>query len=260
MSFLQQIKERPILMNATIAVISFILLLVGINYFLLFYTHHDESLTVPDFKGMTLEEVQRICTERDLRFVIKDSVFSEEVPRLGVVEQNPKALSKVKKSRRIYLTLNVKKAPIIKLPDIINQTPTEAIPELQRLGFKINKEFEYKPDETNQLLGVKYKGKNILPGASLEKGSMITLVVGDMNSSAKVKVPKLVGKTLDIAMLILRGNDLNIGRISGDSSSNGKHNSGAIITKQNPEEDEMVAKGESIDIWLGKKKKKKDDE
>jgi beta-lactam-binding protein with PASTA domain len=233
----------------------FLLLVFIIGLSLKSYTHHSESLTVPDFKGMTIEEVERECNEKDLRYLVKDSVFSQDAPRNTIVDQNPKPLSKVKRNRRIYLSLNAKKAPKVSLPNIIDISRRQAVKILESIGIKASDKIEYKSDPAlNAVLEVKYRGLNIEPGASLQKGSVVDLVLGDGGNSQKAELPDLTGKTFEEAMLVLRASFLNVGKITTDSGKvviTAKSNS--IIYKQEPKRDEdnkQVSQGESINIWV----------
>lgn len=243
-------KDKSIWLNLLVIIVAFIAIIIFLSFILKWYTNRGESLSVPDFKGMTLKEVEEICSEKDIRFLIKDTVYAPGQPKLTVVDQNPKPLSKVKRNRRIYISINGKKAPLVSLPDIIDNQRRQAVVVLESLGLKEGK-LEYTSDiALNAVIAMKHNGKVVKPGTKIEKGSTIDLVLGDGGQSPKVEVPNLVGRSLDEAMLILKGNYLNIGSILADSSVTSNNN--AIIYKQRPlpNSEETIPQGESIDVWI----------
>ena len=69
------------------------------------YTRHGESITVPDLSGYTLEQAERKLEAKDLHYFIMDSVdMPEEMPNT-IVEQDPFPGDKVKRGRKIYVTV-----------------------------------------------------------------------------------------------------------------------------------------------------------
>jgi beta-lactam-binding protein with PASTA domain len=93
-----------------------------------------------------------------------------------------------------------------------------------------------------------YHGKKLMPGDLVDKGSAIDLVLGDGGQTAKVAIPDLTGKTFDEALIILRGNNLNLGAVYKQDV---KDSATAIIFKQKPlAGGNNVPQGEAVDIWL----------
>ncbi|MGZ5304882.1 MAG: PASTA domain-containing protein, partial [Bacteroidia bacterium] len=64
MKIIDQLKSKNFLLNIALIILAVIVMFVILTQFLKWYTHHGESLTVPDFKGRTVEEVERICEEK----------------------------------------------------------------------------------------------------------------------------------------------------------------------------------------------------
>ena len=86
------------------AVIFFIVLVA----FLKFNTRHGDFILVPDLKGKNIEEFQSELVELDLQYIISDSGnYNPEFKINSVLDQIPKANTKVKQGRKIYLTLNL---------------------------------------------------------------------------------------------------------------------------------------------------------
>lgn len=250
MRFIDQIKSKNFLLNIALIILAIIVMFIILTQFLKWYTHHGESLTVPDFKGRSVEEVERICEEKDLRFEIKDSVFAPDKPKLSVVEQNPKPGAKVKRNRRIYILINADKAPKVALPVLKDVQLRQAERILESYGFKLGNK-SYRPDiALNAVLEMQVNGQPVEAGTLMDKGTVIDLVLGDGGQNVKIEVPNLNGNTLDEALFILRGNSLNIGGVVYDNNVTDSAN--AIIYKQRPlsGSGNTISQGEAIDVWL----------
>jgi len=143
-------------------------------------TNHDQRIVVPSLSKKTIDEAKAMLAEKSLGVVIQEdsSSFNPNFPRYSVVEQNPSPGSMVKENRKIYLTLNPSGYRKIEVPDVVFKTRRQVEPKLKALGFKIGT-VTYKPNMSDQVLELRYKGKKIKSGTMLMKTSTIDLVVGD---------------------------------------------------------------------------------
>ena len=92
--------------------------------------------------------------------------------------QLPKAGSKVKSGREIYLTINSRESPTIAMPDIAdNCSMREAQDRLRQLGFRIGP-VEYKEGDKDWVYGVKCQGRTVMTGQRVPTDAVITLIVG----------------------------------------------------------------------------------
>ena len=97
------LKSKIFLKNLLIAMASAIGLLVLIFIALKLYTHHNRSVTVPDFSDLPVEDAARYIAQRKLRYEVFDSVFVAERDRGVVIDQHPGAGSQVKKAGKYIL-------------------------------------------------------------------------------------------------------------------------------------------------------------
>ena len=51
------------------------------------YTKHGQSVTVPSIKGMTVQQAERLMNDRNLNYVVTDSVFDAKAKPLQVMDQ-----------------------------------------------------------------------------------------------------------------------------------------------------------------------------
>jgi eukaryotic-like serine/threonine-protein kinase len=224
-------------------------LLLGFFYlYLPSTTNHGETITVPNLEGITLNEIDEFLTKRNLRFeVTSDSSFSGEYPPHTILKQYPKAGSKVKVNRKIYISLNAKNPPEVKMPRLVDGSVKNAQMVLQSYGLILG-DIKYVPDlAQNAVLSQLYKGKPIEEGTFIPKGSKIDLVVGDGYGNAVFNAPDITGMDLETAEFTVIGSGLKLGSIMKIKDNNFKPGS---IIKQNPQPGKKTRIGETIDIWV----------
>ena len=104
-----------------IAGVSVALGFIFLKVYLPFYTNHGETVSVPDLSGMTYEKAEDVLKSTSLQYEISlDSGFSGEQYPLVILKQLPETNALVKKDRKIFLTLNARNAPILKMPSLLN--------------------------------------------------------------------------------------------------------------------------------------------
>lgn len=233
----------------TITLLSFIFLKI----YLPSYTNHGQTVTVPNLEGFEVGELEKFLSDRDLTYEVNiDSGYSVEAKPFSVLKQNPNPDSKVKRGRKIYVTLNARNAPLIKMPNLVNSLLKNAQEILGNIGL-VRGEIIYVPDiGINVVLEQKYRGRNIQEGFEIPKGSQIDLVVGDGLGNQILEVPSLTGLDEIDAEFLIIGSGLRMGNINyveTDSVASG------IIIRQMPPAGVSVKTGEPIDIWISEGKK-----
>ena len=231
--------------------ISIFLGFLFLKVYLPLYTNHGETVSVPDLSGYSFDEAMDVLSSSGLQYEVSpDSGFSTEHPALGILKQIPAANSQVKSGRKIYLTLNARNAPIIKMPNMENMLLKNAQEMLSNLGLERG-DIIYVPDiGINVVLEQRYKGVTIREGFEVPKGSKIDLVVGDGIKNQLLLVPNFVGMEEEEAEFLILGSGLKVGRKSyskTDSAANGR------VFLQSPASGIEVRSGELIDLWVVKK-------
>ena len=249
----QSIVQRIFLRNMILA---FLIVVIGafiIILILKIYTRHSEELSVPELRGLTLEEAVITATSRQMQVVVFDSVFLTDFERGTVVDHHPKAGFKVKRNRKIFLTMNAMNPERVPMPDLISLTFRQATARLETYSLKVG-EVTYEPDiGINLVLQQKVSGKEILPGDSISKGSFIDLVLGKGLSDEMTAVPALTGLKLEEARIMAADRFLRIGGILKDNTiMNEEDRINAWIYQQRPDtgSNAMLPLGSSIDIWI----------
>ena len=142
------------------------------------YTHHGESIVVPNvcgqFKASAVYELERLSLDA----VVADSGYNRSLPPGTILDQSPVPGSEVKSGRTVFLTINSSSSPTVVMPDIAdNSSLREAEARLVGLGFKLGG-VEYVAGDKDWVIGLKCHGKYVMQGDRIPSGSMITLVVG----------------------------------------------------------------------------------
>ena len=253
MDFLRFLLTKKFLRHLGLAAAIALILLLGTLVWLKIYTHHGQAITVPDLTGLTEDEVDDVTSSRRLRFEVIDSVFSTEMPRGTVIKQNPGANSRVKKNRKIFLTMNAVNQEMVAMPQLLGLSFRQARLAMQNSGL-IQGTIEYRPDYAkNNVLQQKHNGSVIKEGTEITKGAVIDLVLGMGLSSSTTRIPDLVGTGLEKATEIISQYYLNMGAVTYDESfQDAEDSSGAFIWRQYPEFDEFTRlnMGMEMDIWL----------
>jgi beta-lactam-binding protein with PASTA domain len=253
MDFFRFLLTKQFLRHLGLAAAITLVLLLGTLLWLKIYTHHGRTIVVPDLTGLTVEEVDDVTSSRHLRFEVIDSVFSMEMPRGTVIKQNPNPASRVKKSRKIFLTMNAVNPEMVSMPQLIGLSFRQARLALQNAGL-VQGSITYKPDfAKNNVLQQMHGDSVINEGTEIAKGAVIDLVLGMGLSSQTTRVPNLVGLGLAEATEIISDYYLNLGAVTYDDSfEEAEDSTGAKVWRQYPDYDEFkrLNMGMEMDIWL----------
>ncbi len=248
-SFNYSIKK--ILINLLIVIgLGALLVFLFLKVYLPLYTNHGETVSVPDLSGYGYADASKLLENTGLQYEISlDSGFSTELPALAILKQMPAANSQVKTGRKIYLTLNARNAPLIKMPNLVNMLLKNAQEMLSNMGLERG-DIIYVPDiGFNVVLEQRYRGVQVKEGFEIPKGARIDVVVGDGNGNQLLFVPDLTGMDAEEGEFLILGSGLKLGNknySSSDSVAPGQ------IFLQAPPAGSQVRVGDTIDIWISK--------
>ncbi len=156
------------------------LLIFGLLKFLNIWTRHDQFITVPDLSQKTLAEVQMILEKEHLRYEVLDSAtYNPKFPKFSVISQSPEANEKVKRNRKIYLTINPSSYQKVSVPRVVQITRRSAEATIKAVGLVVGKITYVDNIGKDMVLKMRYKGKEIQPGDLLTKTSVIDLECGN---------------------------------------------------------------------------------
>ena len=178
MDFFQFLRTKRFLKHLLGMIVS-IGILIGIILLMLnLYTHHGKYLNVPDFTGMTIDQVTSKEEFKDYQFWVVDSVFDINKPKGTVLHQDPYPQSKVKKNRKIYLTIVSFFPEKTSMPDLKYLTLRQALSTMESIGLKKGNISYIRTFDEDAVQQQFFEGKVIVAGTKLDKGSAIDLTVG----------------------------------------------------------------------------------
>lgn len=177
-SFLRFLISKRFWKNIGLMLLLTVTGLVGLFFWLLHYTRHDEKITVPDLTGVKIAKAERILREKGLRLQIIDTLaFDPDIPPYAVREQNPSPQTYVKPGRTVYVKINSAHYRKVTLPKLRGITVRQAKAMLHSLGLKVGKT-EKKPYFAEVVLDIIHNRDTLRSGDKIPRNSVITLVVG----------------------------------------------------------------------------------
>ena len=185
--------------------------------------------------------------------MVIDSLYTDELPRGSVVDQDPKPGFDVKPERKVYLVMNASQPKMLNMPRLVDLSKRQAMSVMDIIGLRV-KELQYRPDPcTDCVIEQLYKGEPIAPETRIRRGEAITLVLGAGERGERVPVPDLRGLTNAEVGLVLNMASLNMGVVVDCAGCNTRSDSTlARVRRQSPASggNNLIALGSMIDIWL----------
>jgi eukaryotic-like serine/threonine-protein kinase len=133
-----------ILAGIIIAVIIFFVFIFSLNWF----THHDQSKTVPQVMGKSFDSAKEILENAGFEVEIQDSIYVDTTKPMQVLKQVPEADEQVKVNRTVYLTINRAVPPMIDMPNIVGYSYRSAEMALRNANLRPG-DTTFKPDFNN---------------------------------------------------------------------------------------------------------------
>jgi len=160
--FFRAENKRDIFLHILIALLSGSILVVAFfKIYLPYTTNHGETITVPNLQGMHKDKLEEFLSERNLEIQIDDSSYNAGAQPFLVFQQYPLPGSKVKQSRKIYVSINSKNPPLVKMPNLKDRSFINAQRELESFGLLLG-EINYVPDlQLNAVLKQSINGREI---------------------------------------------------------------------------------------------------
>lgn len=172
------VRRHPVLMNFIYAITAAAVLLWVLMWFLDFWTFHGQERVVPDVKGQTYASAAGNVDLSGLRAVITDSVFDSYSRPGTVVEQVPVAGAKIKKGGTVYLTIVAFTPKLVTVPEFYNVSVRQARSMFAGLGISDIREVPVVSEYEGLVLGAKFNGVALQPGARIPVSAVVTLEVG----------------------------------------------------------------------------------
>jgi eukaryotic-like serine/threonine-protein kinase len=177
-AFFQFLKSRSFFIQLGLILSVIFLVFFGVIKWLSSYTMHGESIVVPDFKGQQVANLKNYVQNKQVAYLIIDSIYDPKEKPGIVLRQEPESNTKVKHNRTVYLYVTGLVAPQIKMPKLIDRSERQARLILITYGLKVGKVIEKASDCNGCVVAQLINGNEIEAGKAIKKGSTIDLIVG----------------------------------------------------------------------------------
>ena len=155
------LREKLFWKHLGIAVASAIVFLWLVFFSLKLFTRHGRSQLVPDLTGLTVPEATKVAERYGLVLQVSDSTFVGGRQKGTVVSHVPRSDERVKKGRRVFVTINAFSVPRVPMPNVMGVSYRQAKVTLESSGLKVGKMI-YRPDPMrNYVLGQRYQDNDI---------------------------------------------------------------------------------------------------
>ncbi len=225
-----------------------VVIIWGVLKMLDLYTLHGRTIEVPELHGHHKDEAADILEANNLRYVINDSIFDDDLEKGSVARQNPAPGTEVKRNRTIYLTTVAILPEMVPMPDLVDLSRRQAISLLETHGLSVG-QLEFQPDiARNAVLKQKYKDGAIEPGTLVEVGTPIDLVLGEGLEENIAIVPMVLGMTPEQAIRTLNNASLNLGE---ETYMNGEEDDVKVYLQEpNPvDEPKYLEAGSEVNLY-----------
>ncbi|MCK4777777.1 MAG: PASTA domain-containing protein, partial [Actinomycetia bacterium] len=201
-----------------------------------------ELVEVPKIIGELEINAGTILGEKGLKIGEVKREFSENVQEDTVLNQTPKAGTKVERGALINIVIS-KGVQLVLVPDVINKTTSEATSIVSNAGlkYKITEEFSDTADTSHVVR------QSPISGTEVKKDTVVEIVIS--KGEATITMPDVTGKDADDAEAQLT----QLGFIVEvkDLETNDPEEFGKVVT-QNPIPETSIKRGSVVTIWVGK--------
>lgn len=164
--------------NIISMVVIAILAIIGVYLSLIFYTHHGNTVVVPNVIGKDYKEAKEILKQAGLRVEVADTGYMTQYPGNLILDQQIPAGSIVKFNRPVFLTINADHPRRIALPSVIDGSARLAEMKLKGMGFKVGTPKRI-PGDNDLVMGIEVNGVPVTEGTHISVEDAIVLVVGN---------------------------------------------------------------------------------
>jgi serine/threonine-protein kinase len=173
-------------------------------------TRQGSAFALPEFTEQRVLEAQITLKELDLQYEVSSEEYSPEVAEGVILQQFPKAGTRVKPGRLIKFVVSAGRR-MVPIPDLAGKSVRQAMLDLETVGLEMG-EIQWALSDTlpERVIVFSYPSA----GFEVPMGSMVNLMVNRGRASNFTYMPKLVGLTIDQAEKRLEDKGLKLGIVS----------------------------------------------
>ncbi|WP_413511938.1 PASTA domain-containing protein [Myroides odoratus] len=180
MKLVQFFKSKTFLVSLAMALVIFIVGVVGLLKWLKVTTNHGQHIEVPNLVKLDAFQAEQTLNQKDLRMVVLDTLdYNKNYPPLTVLEQDPMAGSNVKENRKVYVKINASGYGKVILPELEQLTYRQASSTIASMGLKEGTKSYATFIGKDVVLEIYQNGRKLKKGDLVVKNSKIDFVLGD---------------------------------------------------------------------------------
>lgn len=173
-----------------------------------------EEVAVPDIKGMSLKEAEDSLHDLGLQLKVIGREHSDKFEKDEVISQSPDEGRKVKKGRKIEVTLSLGPELIV-VPNVVGKSVDDAGRLLSSKDLSLGRPEYVYDDRPEGTITSQDPGK----GAQVKSGTSIRVTVSKGKQPERVSMPELKGLSLSEARAKLKEYELEVGEIKRKDSA-----------------------------------------
>ncbi len=177
--FFRKFKSKYLWGNLAAMAVVVAVLLIGVRYGIDVYTHHGESIAIPNIVHKKYDNAAHVLGQLGLHIEVSDTGYVKTLPPGCILEQSPAPGEHVKSGHAVYVTINASHTPTLTLPDIIdNSSLREAMAKLTAMGFKLAPP-QFVSGEKDWVYGVLVGGRHVVYGDRIPVDAAVTIQAGN---------------------------------------------------------------------------------
>ena len=247
-------KRFPILYHLVVMLIVLMVGALAAYLLMALGTRHYAQRTVPNFVGVRVDVATDMAEQNDLQVIVNDSLHVSSYPGGVVLDQLPKGGVVVKPGRKVYITINALRQPMVNVPYVAGRSLRQAKNVLEMSGLTIERLVYVEDIATNYVLAQFINGEEVVEGSEIkaEKGSGVVLNVGVSDAGSVTGVPQLLGRSLAEAKSRLWESGLNVGNVEYDADIDITERNRAKVCWQSAFPSTELVLGQSVSVRLTK--------
>lgn len=217
--------------------------IAGISAYLTitFLIKGEDTVIVPDLNGKEVVYVLKILTDLGLNTKVGGSQHHDTIPMNHVIYQEPQPGTEIKRGRDIRIIIS-KGTQKVQTPNLNGLSAQQAKLILAQKGLCPGKESRAYSDRTRK---DEIIAQFPLPGLKINRDMCVDLLISDGIRPQNYKMPDLVGKSVEEAILLIERMHLKLGDIKPVTVTDKPVN---VVVSQEPESGGRVFEGINVNL------------
>ena len=253
--YLRFFISKQFLLNFLAIIVVWIAIIQIDKWWLKHTTDFGESIEVPSFYKIHMDDLDEFVKDKDLKYEIIDSVYLDDWPKGTVCWQYPRPTDSsgmgIKSGRTIELSVVPLNPKMICMTNVVDMSKRMGETTLNSLGIRTKVSYKPNPAGSGFIMEQLYNNSPIDSGVFIPKGSRVELVVAKGKTGDATPLPSVVGLTIKEAQQRFSSLALTIGPPQCDNCISEDQIMDAVITRQSPVggESVQVASGTTVTVW-----------